>query len=119
MDSSCSVRKFVLVKGGKICQIDLSPFLLFSNFGTFKRLIKFITLRVYTFFFHILKLEPLFYHIYKALFSNMTETFLVIRRSKTPVLHQKLCLFSAIKDYLLKMFDVKRADFAILESSYV
>ena len=32
-----SVRKFVLVKGGKICQIDLSPLLLFSNIDTFKR----------------------------------------------------------------------------------
>ena len=32
-----SVRKFVLVKGGKICQIDLSPFLLFSYIDTFKR----------------------------------------------------------------------------------
>ena len=75
MDTSCSARRFVVVKGGKICQIDLSPFLLFSNFDTFKRWIKFTTLRVYTYFFHILKLQPLFYHVCMALFSNMAAIF--------------------------------------------
>ena len=75
MDTTCSIRKFVLVKGGKICQTDLSPFMLFSNFDTFKREIKFTTLRVYTSFFHLLKLQPLFYHVCMALFSNMAATF--------------------------------------------
>ena len=40
--------------------------------------------------------------------------FLVIRRSKTPILHQKLSQFLAIKDHLLMIFDGKRKDFTIL-----
>ena len=40
--------------------------------------------------------------------------FLVIRRSKTPILHQKFGLFLAIKDHPLMIFDGKRADFAML-----
>ena len=32
MGTTCSVRKFVLVKGGNICQIDLPPFLLLYSF---------------------------------------------------------------------------------------
>ena len=43
--------------------------------------------------------------------------FLVIRRSKTPILHKKLSLFLAIKDHLLMIFDGKCADFAILKAA--
>ena len=49
MDTSCSAHRFVVVKGGKIYQIDLSPFLLFSNFNTFKRWIKFTVSRLFCF----------------------------------------------------------------------
>ena len=113
MDTSCSARRFVVVEGGKICQIDLSPFPLFSNFDTFKRWIKFTSLRVYTYFFTFLSSNPCSIMYVWPYFQTWLP-FLVIRRSKVPILHQKLSLFLAIKDHLWMIFDRKRADFTIL-----
>ena len=64
------------------------------------------------FFFHILKLEPLFHHVWP--YFQAWLPFLVIGRSKTQFLHKKLGLFFIIKDHMLKTFDGKRADFEML-----
>ena len=58
MDTSYSVRKFVLIKGCKIRQTALSPFLLFFQFRHIQKMNIIYNFEVYTYFFNFLRPNP-------------------------------------------------------------